>query len=64
MTRLLLCWLLALVSIGCLSTRTPTLQTQAKAPEFSLSSHTGDSVSLSDMLAKGPAVLVFYRGFW
>jgi hypothetical protein len=61
MRRLL--WI-ALFLVGCLSTRTPALQAKATAPDFSLSSHTGDKVSLADMLARGPAVVVFYRGFW
>lgn len=35
-----------------------------KAPEFSLSNQTGDTLSLSDLLQKGKTVLVFYRGAW
>ena len=34
------------------------------APDFSLPNVRGESVSLSDVLAKGPAVVAFYRGHW
>lgn len=34
------------------------------APQFELESHLGGTVSLSSLHADGPAVLVFYRGFW
>jgi peroxiredoxin len=34
------------------------------APTFSLEDANGQTVSLSDLLAKGPAVLMFYRGVW
>ena len=37
---------------------------QALAPDFVLPSHAGGTVSLSSLLARGPAVLVFYRGHW
>src|SRR5579871_6362033 len=32
------------------------------APEFTLKSQTGESVSLSSLLAQGPALVVFYPG--
>lgn len=35
-----------------------------EAPTFTLPDHTGDPVSLADTLARGPVLLVFYRGFW
>lgn len=35
-----------------------------QAPDFNLPDAHGDSVSLSKLLQKGPAVLVFYRGSW
>jgi len=35
-----------------------------KAPNFTLPNVKGESVSLSDLLAKGPAVVAFYRGTW
>ena len=34
------------------------------APPFSLKSHLGTAVSLDSLTATGPAVIVFYRGFW
>jgi peroxiredoxin len=34
------------------------------APPFELSGARGDVVRLADLLAHGPAVLVFYRGHW
>lgn len=36
----------------------------AKAPNFSLPSATGEAVSLSELLSKGPVVLTWYRGGW
>ena len=35
-----------------------------KAPEFNLPNVHGEAVALSDALAKGPAVIAFYRGSW
>ena len=35
-----------------------------KAPDFRLPNVNGESVSLPDVLAKGPAVVAFYRGSW
>jgi peroxiredoxin len=40
------------------------LQVGAKAPDFSLPDSTGKVVSLSSLLARGPAVVTFYRGGW
>lgn len=34
------------------------------APDFTLNDYRGNPVSLSQMLAKGPVVLGFYRGRW
>ena len=34
------------------------------APDFRLSSHTGDVHQLSDYRGAGDVVLVFYRGHW
>jgi peroxiredoxin len=54
-----------LVASGCaLHTRGPTVALQATAPDFTLKSHEGKDVSLQSLLRDGPAVLVFYRGFW
>ena len=35
-----------------------------KAPDFTLPNVRGEAVTLSNLLAKGPAVLAFYRGAW
>lgn len=35
-----------------------------KAPDFTLTGHDGKEHALATLLAKGPAVLVFYRGHW
>jgi peroxiredoxin len=40
------------------------LKVGAKAPDFSLPDSTGKVVSLSSLLARGPAVVTFYRGGW
>jgi cytochrome oxidase Cu insertion factor (SCO1/SenC/PrrC family) len=34
------------------------------APDFTLESHRGTKVTLSDAREKSPVVLVFYRGYW
>lgn len=34
------------------------------APDFTLTNQTGESVTLSELLAKGPVVLMWYRGGW
>ena len=44
--------------------KTPGLKLGQKAPDFTLNNAFGKSVKLSDMLKKGPVVLVFYRGGW
>src|ERR1700728_4330334 len=40
------------------------LQVGAKAPDFTLPDAHGKPVNLSGLLAKGPAVVTFYRGGW
>lgn len=55
----------AAVWSGCaLETRGPALAERAKAPDFTLRSHQGARVALSELLRRGPAVIVFYRGHW
>jgi peroxiredoxin len=44
--------------------RTTPLAVGATAPDFTLESHLGGTVSLSKALERGPVVLVFYRGSW
>ncbi len=36
----------------------------ARAPDFTLPDHLGRPVSLAETLARGPVLLVFYRGHW
>ena len=61
---------LALLSllVLCLavSAQTPkvTLKIGDKAPDFALPNGDGKTVSLSDYTARGPVVVIFYRGFW
>jgi peroxiredoxin len=45
-------------------TRSATLGTNDRAPDFSLPSNRGDVQSLSQYLARGPVILVFHRGVW
>jgi peroxiredoxin len=40
------------------------LQVGASAPDFTLPNHSGETVRLSKLLQKGPAVVTFYRGGW
>lgn len=47
-----------------LSTRTPSLATGVQAPDFSLKDQSGRTVTLASLTQNGPAVLVFYRGYW
>ena len=46
------------------SSRTTPLGVGDRAPDFTLESHTGGTVKLSKALERGPAVVVFYRGYW
>jgi peroxiredoxin len=41
-----------------------TIQPGQKLPEFTLSNASGVSVNSADLLAKGPLLIVFYRGGW
>jgi succinate dehydrogenase hydrophobic anchor subunit len=34
------------------------------APDFTLTNHAGEQVTLSRTLSAGPVLLVFYRGYW
>lgn len=56
--------ILATVAVSCVSTRGPTVPVGADAPSFSLRSHLGGEVTLEQLTAAGPAVLIFYRGHW
>lgn len=59
---------LVLASSGCITalhvTTPSTVSDGALAPGFALSAQDGAEVSLAGTLASGPAVLVFYRGYW
>ena len=56
--------LLCLLSIAAVAQRdkTDALKVGETAPEFSLMSDSGKTVSLSSI--KGPVVIVFYRAYW
>jgi hypothetical protein len=58
--------LLGALAAGCfgVSTRGPSVPQGAPAPAFELRSHQGEQVSLDSLVARGPAVVIFYRGFW
>lgn len=43
---------------------TAKVATAGTAQNFTLPDHTGKAVALTDRLADGPVLLVFYRGFW
>jgi cytochrome oxidase Cu insertion factor (SCO1/SenC/PrrC family) len=43
---------------------TAALKVGDKAPDFALPNGDGKLVSLSELVSKGPVVIVFYRGFW
>jgi len=57
----------AFSAVSChwhLHTRTPPKTERAAAPAFSLPDEKGNLHTLPDLLAKGPGVIVFYRGYW
>lgn len=57
----------ALVAFGVyrpIARRAGLVVAAAQAPEFSLPDQTGATTSLTALTTKGPAVIVFYRGFW
>ena len=45
-------------------TTAKALKVGDKAPDFTLPNVRGEAVTLSNLLAKGPAVIAFYRGSW
>jgi hypothetical protein len=45
-------------------TTAKALKVGDKAPDFTLPNVRGEAVTLSNLLAKGPAVIAFYRGAW
>jgi peroxiredoxin len=57
---------IVLAASGCVTSlhvAAPPTASEA-APAFSLVAQDGTTVALADGLAKGPVVLVFYRGYW
>ena len=60
--------MLVLASSGCVTalhvTTTATAVDGEVAPAFTLPAQDGAQVSLAKAVADGPAVLVFYRGYW
>jgi hypothetical protein len=44
--------------------REKALKRGEAAPDFILPNTSGEMVKLSDLLAKGPVVVTFYRGAW
>jgi peroxiredoxin len=57
---------LLVITIGltAASMQATKLKVGDKAPDFALPNGDGKLVRLSDYIARGPVVLVFYRGFW
>lgn len=53
-----------LVTVSATGGRKTPVAVGEAAPDFTLESSAGERVSLSQSLANGPAVLVFYRGHW
>ena len=47
-----------------LSTRGTGAVATGPAPDFALSDEAGRTTTLAGLTAHGPAVLVFYRGYW
>lgn len=41
-----------------------TVKVGDRAPDFTLRSAYGESVSLGELIAKGPVVISFFRGKW
>lgn len=56
---------LTLCAAGCaLHTTSRSLEIGMKTPDFELEDHEGKRWSLTEMRADGPAVVLFYRGYW
>lgn len=56
---------LTVPAVGCrLQTEQVPAEVEALAADFTLPAHDGATVALGDLLASGPAIVVFYRGHW
>jgi len=54
----------ALFGAASAQTVRTTLKVGDKAPDFALPNGDGKLVTLSEVTARSPVMLVFYRGFW
>jgi peroxiredoxin len=65
MKRVALIFVLLLATASVLAQGAqPSLKVGDKAPDFALPNGDGKLVTLSECTARGPVVLIFYRGFW
>jgi len=56
---------IAVFATACrLQTEAAPVEARQLAPDFVLPSYDGTTVTLGQLLERGPAVLVFYRGHW
>ena len=56
--------LVALIPPTVAQNRTSPVAVGEMVPDFTLESHQGTRITLSEARAKSPVVLVFYRGYW
>jgi len=63
-SALLFCVLIALIPPSFAQNRTSPVAVGDMAPDFTLESHQGTRITLSEARGKSPVVLVFYRGYW
>jgi hypothetical protein len=63
-TSVALLILIASLAVASGQVRKPAPKVGDKAPDFSLPNPDGKTVSLTDYTARGPVVLIFYRGYW
>jgi peroxiredoxin len=54
----------ALFSAASGQVQRPGLKVGDKAPDFSLPNPDGKPVTLKEYTSRGPAVVIFYRGYW
>ena len=63
-SALLSCAVIALVPPSVAQNLTSPVAVGEMAPDFTLESHQGMKITLSEAREKSPVVLVFYRGYW